>query len=172
MSKNWTMKEIETLKNSYDFMTEKEIAEELGRSVEAIHSMKIKLGLCSKEKRYKKGEKEAIFDLYRKGYSYKYISAKFKRTKIAIRVLIYRQKKEDISFRENFRNKRRPYSKEEIEFIKNKYSDIETKEISVMLGRTTMAIETQAKLLKLKKSEEHIKKIRLKNFLQWKKSWC
>lgn len=167
----WTTLELDFIKQTYLFMTAKEMGYFLNRTPELVQWQKQKLGL-KKIRSFSNREKERIIKLFEEGYSYNQIALKLHASlySIQFQIRLMRQKGRIIKRKvnENFNNK---YTFEEEELIKKLYPTNETKLLCKILKRSYEAIKHKANKMGIVKDEEYLKNKKHEVYKTWQKSW-
>lgn len=171
MNKCWTMEEIDFIRRSSD-LKQKEIAEVLGRTPEAVNTIKVRMGI-KKVKSFTKEDEEILIEMMKDGCSFKKISAKLGRNRKSVYNFMYRlRKKEKEVSKGIFYNAYRAWTTEEIEYLISNYHNTSTKVMSEKSGRSPMSISHKAHERKIKKDDVFLKEVLKENYKKWKQSWC
>ena len=137
----WTKEEIDFLKNNYLNMTSEEIAKCIEHSIDAINTMRDRLGLV-RHPNWTVDETEFLINNYEK-MSHSDIGKALGKTQSAVNAKCF-----DL----NLYKKEKPWEDWELEFVKNNYMEMSKSEISEVLNRSNNAIQVRANRMGLKKS--------------------
>lgn len=153
-NKTWTDEEIKFLKDNYNVIPEKEIANYLGRTLISVKVKRNKLGLVYyNSPKYTDREKELLISDYLNGMTLKDISIKYNRN---LQSLISSLQQWGVH-----EYKINRWTKEEIKFLKENYKTMSDQDIANTLNRTESGVVSKRSELKLKRD----------NFCDGKISW-
>lgn len=135
----WTDNEIAFLKNNYIEMTSKEISEHVNHSIDAINTMRDRLGLV-RNSNWSNNDIQFLKDNYNV-MSYENIAKKLGRTFEAINAKCF-----DLGL-----FKTTPWTNDEKQYILNNYQELSYTKIAREIGRSNDAVQLKAKKMGLKK---------------------